>query len=983
MRHLKRELPKKLTEASTWFRASETNENNENNMPPKEKFKVENQTWKNWRQEKRLFKIGRKKNLEGKIIVDPERNKEKKIEGVIFIQHTEHSTLARNIRCRLQELEKNGKIKIKIVERAGEKLVDLLHRSDAWSNRDCDRLDCLICESAGEEGTKGACKRRSIIYETYCVTCQEEKEKLEEIRNDNKETTERDENKKRKLENNNEKEKKNMKDYKIKYIGESYRSAFERGCEHRDDLKYKREKSHLLKHFIVAHPGTKLEDLKFGMRVVRKCKTALERQVGEAVSIHIAQREGYTLLNSKSEYSRCSLPRLQMGTHREILEKLQNEKLEEKYLEEKIRQMKKRPKEKEKGLERICEEIIEENRISWKKRKVLRGKEKKLQDEKDLRDWEKFHRLERAKRKKAELLKRLENTEIKVGGKSLTWIKNKQRLWREFREKEGIDKDDERELINKLIEKIPIREKKEEGKTTVVPSENDEKEKREEVTVDLEGKQKERKEDIVKRGRLCILKRGTVKRENQIGQKGEGEVDSEREFGKREGTELEKFKRGRMILKDRVEGITEKSEKKREKYLLSPKQDGQTSSLLEREVLEGTKLRHELSEEGDSVVGGGLLDESECMRLRATQEPDVLDLACGVQKPVRDCNSTLKENNLSMQFGRGGMLDFEGEDKVKGAKMGGRMVESEIKAISATDGPSKVSYVNSPCTDLIRSHRAGLLPNLEVAPIHSLHEVELTNRFSVKKDVKDDLVDISVKKLIDIDSETNAKSVESSLNIPNYNDVKRHLSVANENSTCVSQSDLSYDSKQLTVISSKCDIDISNKIAKFSPSRSEPKNIKNLRNVGIATLGPSEIRIQNQSQNKNNKLPFLLQCDPSMDGNKGKIEVENKAKINLNSTKFVTSKTKAEQNLGARPKILDKPPENNSTKSRSKLNSNSEKAGKSELELAFARMRSKKEEKLGPIISKSSKTPSKTSPTKLLSKVRRSPKDIMREIKHK
>ena len=89
--------------------------------------------------------------------------------------------------------------------------------------------------------------------------------------------------------------------------------------------------------------------------------------------------------------------------------------------------------------------------------------------------------------------------------------------------------------MNKLIEKIPIREKKEEGKTTVIPSENYEKEKREEVTVDLEGKQTERKEAIVKRGRLSISKRGTVKRENPIGQKGEGEADSEREFSKREG----------------------------------------------------------------------------------------------------------------------------------------------------------------------------------------------------------------------------------------------------------------------------------------------------------------------------------------------------------------------------------------------------------------------------------------------------------------
>ena len=70
-------------------------------------------------------------------------------------------------------------LRIKIVERAGEKLVDLLHKSDAWSNRDCNRLDCLPCKSAGEEELKGACKRRNVIYETYCITCQEEIEKVE------------------------------------------------------------------------------------------------------------------------------------------------------------------------------------------------------------------------------------------------------------------------------------------------------------------------------------------------------------------------------------------------------------------------------------------------------------------------------------------------------------------------------------------------------------------------------------------------------------------------------------------------------------------------------------------------------------------------------------------------------------------------------------------------------------------------------------
>ena len=62
-------------------------------------------------------------------------------------------------------------LKLKVVEKTGEKLVDLLHRSDAWSDMDCNREDCLICGSAGEKERKGKCKRRNVVYETYCLTC--------------------------------------------------------------------------------------------------------------------------------------------------------------------------------------------------------------------------------------------------------------------------------------------------------------------------------------------------------------------------------------------------------------------------------------------------------------------------------------------------------------------------------------------------------------------------------------------------------------------------------------------------------------------------------------------------------------------------------------------------------------------------------------------------------------------------------------------
>ena len=70
-----------------------------------------------------------------------------------------------------------GQFKIKLVERAGNKIVDVLHKSNAWSMMDCERDDCLICST--ETSRKGTCRRRNVLYETFCITCKNEKEKKE------------------------------------------------------------------------------------------------------------------------------------------------------------------------------------------------------------------------------------------------------------------------------------------------------------------------------------------------------------------------------------------------------------------------------------------------------------------------------------------------------------------------------------------------------------------------------------------------------------------------------------------------------------------------------------------------------------------------------------------------------------------------------------------------------------------------------------
>ena len=137
------------------------------------------------------------------------------------------------------------------------------------------------------------CTKRSIVYETWYETClQEEIKKIED-------EFEEEEDRKKQIGR--------IKNYK--YIGETARSAYERGDEHQSDREKLQEYSHLLKHITKRHRGAKLEKIKFGMKFVRQTRSALERQVTESVIIQEEQRDHY-LMNSKSEYNKCSLPRL-------------------------------------------------------------------------------------------------------------------------------------------------------------------------------------------------------------------------------------------------------------------------------------------------------------------------------------------------------------------------------------------------------------------------------------------------------------------------------------------------------------------------------------------------------------------------------------------------------------------------------------------------------------------------------------------------
>ena len=122
------------------------------------------------------------------------------------------------------------------------------------------------------------CHKRSIIYETRSLTCEEaENERIESLDIEEKEKKEM---------------KRNMKKYK--YIGESSRSAYERGWEHANDMAQLKSTSHMLKHAVGVHPEKDMNEVVFGMSVLKYTQTSFERQIGESVAIQLERKRHQT-----------------------------------------------------------------------------------------------------------------------------------------------------------------------------------------------------------------------------------------------------------------------------------------------------------------------------------------------------------------------------------------------------------------------------------------------------------------------------------------------------------------------------------------------------------------------------------------------------------------------------------------------------------------------------------------------------------------
>ena len=277
---------KKLLEKETWFKAKRKREDDEEENPREQTSP---------RKRTRIELKGMDKNKQTDKADSKKEQAQESVKTVMFVPYTVGSSLAKKMREAESSLQQMTGYRLKIVERAGQKLEDVLTKANPWQGQDCEREKCLLCATKQRTGKllTQDCKRRNIVYETWCITCHDRdmQEAEEQAGGDQKEQ--------KRLED---------KIKKYKYVGESARSCYERGWEHQADLENLSTKSHMLKHAVEKHTGEEINNLKFGMKILRSAKRPMDRQIWESVLIQEGRK--HYLLNSRSEFNRCAVPRL-------------------------------------------------------------------------------------------------------------------------------------------------------------------------------------------------------------------------------------------------------------------------------------------------------------------------------------------------------------------------------------------------------------------------------------------------------------------------------------------------------------------------------------------------------------------------------------------------------------------------------------------------------------------------------------------------
>ena len=180
-------------------------------------------------------------------------------ESIIFIPCTPKEQLKKEYE---REIARSG-FRIKVVERSGTKIKDVLHRKDPFKRNQCEREDCFVCRSGGKG--KSICNKENI---KYTITCTENCGR------------------------------------KDVYRGETSYSAYTRGKEHLDNYYKRNADSPLHNHCENEHQENRVQ---FKMDITGTFhRDSTLRQISEGLDIEGTSQK--RIMNTKSEWNSSLIP---------------------------------------------------------------------------------------------------------------------------------------------------------------------------------------------------------------------------------------------------------------------------------------------------------------------------------------------------------------------------------------------------------------------------------------------------------------------------------------------------------------------------------------------------------------------------------------------------------------------------------------------------------------------------------------------------
>ena len=212
-----------------------------------------NKTWQKTEREKKKQQQKTKWYKKGK----------QKYKSVIFVPATPHSKLQKEYK----KIIDKHQMKIKVIEKAGTQLKNILQKSDPFKENKCNDPECFPCKS-NDKNKPTNCRKDGIVYNIICQKCQSI------------------------------------------YIGESSRNAISRGKEHKQDFDTNKETSIMLRH-IKTHHQHDTNKPEFKMIVTHIYNNnSMDRQISEAIQINNIPKQ--QIINTKIEFRHAKLPRQEL-----------------------------------------------------------------------------------------------------------------------------------------------------------------------------------------------------------------------------------------------------------------------------------------------------------------------------------------------------------------------------------------------------------------------------------------------------------------------------------------------------------------------------------------------------------------------------------------------------------------------------------------------------------------------------------------------